>query len=125
MTSSTSPSHESWTQSKLRAGVRYRLRRMTLAGRIELMEAVGGLARKLKYHAAAAEPEERLRAAQAGLEIDAELAAWGVLEAAGLEPDGGPVSGREMAAGWPEELTREAAALVRRQCGLSETERKN
>jgi hypothetical protein len=104
--------------------VRYRLRPVTLSGRIELMEAVGGLARKMKYHAASAEPEERLQAARAGLEIDAELAAWGVLEATGLEA-GRSVAGSEMTAQWPEELTREAAALVRRQCGLSEAERKN
>ena len=112
-------------ESQSAAGVRFRLRRMSFGRRMELMRQVRELARQAEFLAAGEAAGERMDAALARAEVDRLYVRWGVESVAGLRVDGVEASPELLAEAGPEELFREAVALVRRETGLDELERKN
>lgn len=114
-----------WLESKRVPGVRFRVRRATLAGRAELTRRVRGLLEELACRAAGEAPAERLAALELELEADRIYVDWGVLEVQGLRIDGRDAAVGAAISDGPEALCREMAAAVRSELSLSEEERKN
>ena len=105
-------------------GVRYRIHRMSLGRRNALIRAVRELARKMEFHGAGT-TEERLEASALATDIDAAYLRAGLAEIQGLRIDGRRADTELLIARGPEALAREIAARVKRECALTEDERKN
>jgi hypothetical protein len=58
-------------------------------------------------------------------EIDKLYLEWGLIRVNGIDLDGEPASKEKLIASGPEDLCREILAAIRRECGLSEEQRKN
>jgi hypothetical protein len=106
-------------------GVRLVLRRMSFARRVELMRRIRELAGRAEFLKAGEGAGEQMDAALLRAEIDRLYVAWGVERVEGLVLDGAPATPESLAEAGPEGLFREALEAVRRECGLSEAERKN
>ena len=113
-----------WLPSQSFAGVRYAVRRASLANRIELTKLVRELMRR----------DEFLRAGDAADQVEAGLAEllvrklyleWGLVEIEGLEIDGVAASPQLLIEAGPEQLTEEIAASIQGQLTLTDEERKN
>jgi len=115
----------SWRTSEASPGVKYRTVKMTLARRAELTRKVGEALKRAQFHAASGELTERLEAAALAAESDRALLDWGLLELTGLRIDGEAATVRSLIEHGPEELCREIAAWIRRECRLTDDERKN
>jgi hypothetical protein len=89
------------------------------------MGRVRELAQRVEFLAAGESAAERMDAALARAEIDRLYVKWGVQAVAGLRIDGVEATPELLADAGPEDLFREALALVRRETGLDEAERKN
>jgi hypothetical protein len=101
------------------------IRRMSLGRRIELARQVRDLAGKLEYHEASEKVVDRVEAALIGAEIDAAYLRWGVLNVDGFEIDGVAATAQDLISAAPEALVREIVARIKRECGLTDAERKN
>jgi hypothetical protein len=112
-------------ESQIASGVKFTLAKMSFGRRTDLMRQVRGLARKMEFLEAALEPAQKMDAALLRVEIDRLYVKWGLLGVSGLELDGLEATPESLAEAGPEELFREALALVRTQTGLSADERKN
>ncbi len=126
-----SPSHSenrystlSWHDSQTFPGVRYGIRRVSLAQRIELT----GRARELTHR------YEFLRAGDAADQLEASLAdlltrklyiEWGLAEIRNLAIDGETATVEAMVEKGPESLSNEIVAAIQAELSLSEEERKN
>ncbi len=106
-------------------GVELVVRRISFGRRMELMRTVRELAQRVEFLEAGDSPGERMAAALLWGEIDRLYVRWGLAEVRGLEIDGAAATPESLAEAGPEEVFREAAAAVRRECGLTEAERKN
>ena len=111
-------------ESEVLPGVRYRLARMSLGRRSGLIRAIRELAQKAEFHAAGG-VEERLESSALSLDIDAAYLRWGLAGIEGLRIDGEEASPELLISHGPEALAREVVAAVKRECALSEEERKN
>ena len=111
--------------SKAVPGVTLVVRRMSFARRVELMRRIRELAGRAEFLGAGEEPGEQMEGALVRAEIERLYVAWGVKEIAGLTVDGSPATPESLAEAGPEELFREAVEAVKRECGLTEPERKN
>jgi hypothetical protein len=106
-------------------GVRFTFWKMSFGRRMELMQHVRELTRRAEFLAAGESAGERMDAALARAEIDRLYVRWGLRAVAGLNVDGLEATPEILVDKGPEELFREALALVRRETGLNEAERKN
>lgn len=106
-------------------GVRYVIRRPSLQRRAEITRLVRNLLAELEYRAAGAELEDRLSAAELENRVDSLYLEWGLERVEGLEVDGEECDVATLIERGPEELGREIAEAIRRECRLSEDERKN
>ncbi|HWQ55527.1 MAG TPA: hypothetical protein VN442_17705 [Bryobacteraceae bacterium] len=106
-------------------GVRLVLRRMSFARRVELMRRIRELARPAQFLRAGDRVGEQMDAGLLRAEIDRVYVEWGVERVEGLALDGVPATAQGLAEAGPEELFREALDAVKRECGLSDEERKN
>jgi hypothetical protein len=106
-------------------GVRFTVWKMSFGRRKELMERVRELTRRAEFLASGESAGERMDAALARAEIDRLYVRWGLRAVAGLSVDGLEATPEILVDTGPEELFREALALVRRETGLNEAERKN
>jgi len=106
-------------------GVRFRIARMSLARRMELIRRIRELAAKAEFLEAGSSAGEKLDAALLAREVDRVYLEWGLIAIAGLTVDGEPATREALIERGPEELANEIAAAVKRECGLSEEERKN
>lgn len=111
--------------STVRAGVSYTIAKMSFGRRVELTRRIRELAAQKEFAAAGASPNEQMEAALLAAEIDRVYVLWGLQEIIGLELDGQAATPQLLAASGPEDLFREALAAIKRECGLSESERKN
>jgi hypothetical protein len=111
--------------SSVADGVSYTVAKMSFGRRVELMRRIRELAARREFVAAGEAPDEKMEAALLASEIDRVYLLWGLKEITGLELDGQPATPELLAASGSEELFREALAVVKHQCGLSEAERKN
>lgn len=129
MTSCISPSgkHDSWAwfDAETCAGVRFRVARISVARRIELARRIREIGRKVEFLAAGQDPREKLEAAVLAAEIDRAYLEWGLEEIAGLAIDGEPATPAALIEKGPMDLAREILTRIKRECGLSEDERKN
>jgi hypothetical protein len=89
------------------------------------MQRVRELARRTKFLAASEDTGDKMDAALLQAEIERIYVKWGVKEVTGLVLDGTAADAELLVEAGPEKLFREALAVVRREAGLSEEERKN
>lgn len=106
-------------------GVRFTIARMSFGRRIELTKRIRELSRKMEFLEAGDSINEKIEAALLANEIEKLYLEWGLKQIDGLEIDGTPASARSLIEDGPEELSKEIAAAIKAECGLSEEERKN
>ena len=111
--------------SKVAAGVSFKVARMSFGRRVELTRRIRELALRKEFLQAGETPDEKMDAALLASEIDRIYLLWGLKEVTGLELDGAPASPESLAANGPENLLREALSAIKKQCGLTDDERKN
>jgi len=111
--------------SEVMPGVRFRIRRMSFGRRLDLMKRVRELTGRMEYFQAGNSPAERIEAAMLSAEVERLYLNWGVSRIEGLDVDGKPADLEALFETAPESLCAEAVAAVKRECGLSEDERKN
>jgi hypothetical protein len=130
MTSCTSRSGEgyessAWFDAESRAGVRYRIARMSFGRRIELARKIREIGRRLEFLEAGDGAGDKLEALVLAAEIDRAYLEWGLTAVEGLAIDGEEATPEVLIARGPAELAVEILARIKSECGLSETERKN
>jgi hypothetical protein len=113
-----------WLESEAVPGVRFAIRRVSLAQRIELAKNVRELALKYEF-LKAGDTEQQLEASLADLLARKLYLEWGVARLEGLSIDGEPGTVAALIDKGPEELSDEIFETVRRKLGLTEEERKN
>jgi hypothetical protein len=106
-------------------GVTLTIRRVSVAGRLELLRRVRELTARSEFFNAGAQLSDKLSASIASGEVESLYVVWGVAHVEGLIIDGVEATPESLVALGPENLVREAATLVRSQLGLNEDERKN
>jgi len=114
-----------WFDAETHAGVRFRVARVSVARRIELARRIRDIGRKVEFLEAGQDPREKLEAVVLAAEIDKVYLEWGLDEIEGLEIDGEPATPAALIEKGPIDLAKEMLARVKRECGLSEDERKN
>ncbi len=107
------------------AGVSFTIRRMSFGRRIELYRLIRELAVKAPFIEASEDVRDRLEANLLACEIERLYIEWGLVDVAGLTIDGEAATRETLLARGPEPLCREIAGAVRRECGLTDDERKN
>lgn len=112
-------------RSEQRPEVEYTVARMTFGRRLELMKKVRDLAARIEFFEAAQDAGNRMEASLLGAEMDRLFLEWGLQSVAGLEIDGELATVAAMIDHGPEDLVHEALGIVKAECGLTETERKN
>ncbi len=112
-------------ESRVRAGVRFRVARMSFGRRMELMRRVRELARRVEFLEAGESPGERMDAGLLRAEIDRTYLLWGLRGIEGLRVDEQDATPELVLENGPEDLYREALAAVRAETGLTDEERKN
>jgi len=106
-------------------GVTYKIVRLSFRRRMELARRVLELARKYEYHEAGQGMEDSIEAHILSCEIDGLYLQWGLAEIAGLSVDGMAITPELLVERGPEPLAREIVDAIKRECGLTEDERKN
>ena len=106
-------------------GVRFTIRCMSFGRRLELLQRVREAARELEFRSAGASAEDRADAALQSARIERLYLEWGLQSVDGLCIDGQQATLESLVESGPEPLCREIVAEIRRECGLSEEERKN
>lgn len=131
MTNSLSPSPNStdyvstvWLSSKTTPGVRFGIRRVSLASRIELTRRMRELTLRYEF-LKAGDAADQLEASLSELLVQQLLIEWGLVEIEGLSINGEPGKLAGLVENGPEPLSEEIATAVREQLGLSDEERKN
>ncbi len=112
-------------ESRTIPGVRYTIRRISLGRRIELAEAIRDLAQELECREAGSTAREQVEAAVLSAKIDQVYLRWGTLAITGLLIDGARATAESLYESGPEELRREIVERIKRECGLSDNDRKN
>ncbi len=125
--SSNKITHQSsvWIDSETRAGVRFRIARMSVARRIELARRIREVGRGLEFLEAGSDVRDKLDAAVLKGEIDRAYLEWGIEAIEGLTIDGEDATPELAIEKGPADLAAEMLAKIRSECGLSENERKN
>ena len=111
--------------SQTSPGVAFSVRKMSLAGRMELVHRIRLEGVALAFSEAGSEPKDKLMAAEISSSIESLYVRWGLVSIEGLDIDGVAADVDRLIASGPEALCREIAQAVREQCFLSEEERKN
>jgi len=112
-------------ESQVARGVTFTVSKMSFGRRTKLMRQVRELARQMEFLRASQQPAQQMDGALLRVEIDRLYVKWGLTAISGLQLDGAPATPDLLIESGPEELFREAVALVRAQTGLNATERKN
>jgi len=122
--SEVSYSSLSWRRSKTIEGVRFAIKRVSLAQRLELNKRVRELT--LQYEFLKAGPAaDQLEATWADLLVRKLYIEWGLAGLEGLSIDGETASVELLIDKGPEELVDEIVSALQEEIGLSEEERKN
>lgn len=112
-------------ESQTLPGVCYEIKKLSLAGRLELLRVVRREGRDLEFHSASDAVADQLRARELTASIEAIYIRWGLSRVEGLSIDGEPATPESLLEKGPESLCNEIAEAIRRECFLSEEERKN
>ena len=110
-------------ESTVYPGVSYRVARMSFGRRIELMQLVREVTMRFDFQAAAGEAGQ-MASAILSSEVDRLYIRWALKAVDGLLIDGLPATPETLLLDGPEELLKEALAIVRSECGLSDEEKK-
>ncbi|MEQ1947931.1 MAG: hypothetical protein ABL995_12125 [Bryobacteraceae bacterium] len=114
-----------WCDSDVMPGVRFAVARMSFGRRIELARRMREIGRKIEFFEAGSDARDKLEAAALGAEIDREYLAWGLVAVDGLQIDGMDALPETVIEKGPAELSSEMLDRIKRECALSEAERKN
>ncbi|HEV8413385.1 MAG TPA: hypothetical protein VGQ49_07310 [Bryobacteraceae bacterium] len=114
-----------WFDAETAAGVKFRVARISVARRIELARRIREIGRNVEFLEAGQDPREKLEAAVLAAEIDRVYLQWGLEEMQGLSIDGEAATPAALIDKGPLELAKEILARIKRECGLSEDQRKN
>jgi hypothetical protein len=112
-------------ESQSHPSVWYAIKKLSLAGRLELLRVVRREGRELEFHGASEALEDQLRAREITASIEAIYLRWGLAQIEGLTIDGEPATAETLIEKGPEGLCNEIAEAIRKECFLSEEERKN
>lgn len=112
-------------ESRAAPGVSFTVAKMSYGRRIELMRRIREMAGRMEFLEAGQKPGEKMDAALLNAEISRLYVTWGLRAISGLLLDGAAATPETLAESGPEEIFREALAVVQAQTGLSESERKN
>ena len=131
MTSFTLPLHNhaeyssvAWYNSSVYQNVRYSVRRICLAQRIEMAKRIHELSNKYEF-LKAGDALERTEAQLADLLVRQLYLGWGLAAIEGLTIDGENASVERLVEKGPESLCDEIVSSIRAEFELSEEERKN
>ncbi len=113
-----------WHASQSLPGVRFAIRQVSLAGRIELMTSMRSLVEKNEF-LRAGDSLDQTDAAISDLLARKLYLEWGLREIAGLNIDGKSANVYRLIDSGPESLCSEIVDSIRMSLELSETERKN
>ena len=114
-----------WVESAVIPGVRFAIRRISLALRVEITRRIQRLLAELEYREGGEGLEDRLSAATVAAEVDMAYLGWGLAHIEGLAIDGDAATASTLAENGPEALSREIAKAIRDRCHVTEPERKN
>ena len=106
-------------------GVRFRVRRLSLARRMELIRLIRETGEKLAFHMAGENVLDAADAADIRTRMDALYIRWGLDEVTGITIDGEPVSLDNLLDRGPDALAREIVDAIKGELFLDEAERKN
>lgn len=106
-------------------GVQFTVARMSFGRRIELMRRLRQLVGQHEFERAGSGIDDRLQASLTAAAVDELYLSWGLISIDGLELDGRAAQPESLALCGPEPLCREIIDAVKRECGLTEEERKN
>jgi hypothetical protein len=120
------PGHSSlsWRQSQTVPEVRFAIKRISLASRLELTNQLRELTLRYEF-LNAGETSDQLEAAMSDLLVRKLYIEWGLAEIQGLAIDGEPATAALLIQKGPENLTGEIVSAIRQEIELSEDERKN
>lgn len=113
-----------WYSSKTIPGVEFAVRRVSLAGRIELTSRIRELCRGQEFKRAGGSLEQ-LDAAVTDLTVKSAYIDWGLSEVRNLRVQGRRIRTADAVCSAPECLTDEILGAIKSQLGLTEDERKN
>jgi hypothetical protein len=113
-----------WRESQTIPSVRFAIKRVSLAGRIELTRRIRELTLRYEFLKAGDSADE-LEASLSEMLVQRLLLEWGLVEITGLTVDGEEGTTQILIEKGPETLAEEVLAAVRKEIGLSENERKN
>ncbi len=118
--------HESllWRESQALPGVRYAIRRVSLAQRIELTKSARELSGRYEF-LKAGDAADQLEGSLADLLVRKMYLEWGLAEIKNLAIDGEGATVEMLVQRGPEALSDEIIGAIRGELGLSEEERKN
>jgi hypothetical protein len=112
-------------QSRVRPGVWYTIRRMSFGRRTDLLRQLRMMTARMEFNAAGNTVQDKADAAVYASEIDQLYLQWGLGRIEGLEIDGEEASPELLVEHGPEDLCREILEDIRKECVLSQEERKN
>jgi hypothetical protein len=105
--------------------VRFEIRKVSFGRRIELARRIREIGRKAEFLEASGDANEKMDAAVMAAEIDRAYLEWGLTGVEGLEIDGSPATLMSLIESGPVEIAAEMLAKIKRECGLTDDERKN
>jgi hypothetical protein len=113
-----------WHDSKTLEGVRFAIRKVSLAQRLELTHRVRELTLRYEF-LRAGDAAEQLEATLSDLLVRKLYLEWGLAAIEGLCIDGQSATIASTVESGPESLADEIVAAIRAESGLSDEERKN
>ena len=113
-----------WYDSQMSPGVRFAIRRISLAQRIELVRGVRELSLKNEF-LQSGDSVEQLEASLTDLLVRKLYVEWGLAKITGLNIDGEVADAELLISKGPELLVNEIVDTVQAELGLSDAERKN
>lgn len=114
-----------WFDSETHAQVRFGIVRVSFGRRIELARRIREIGRKVEYLEAGNDAKEKLEATVLAAEVDRAYLEWGLVGVEGIEIDGVVATAGTLIDAGPVDLTAEILQSIKRECGLTEDERKN
>jgi hypothetical protein len=120
------PGHSSlsWRQSQTVPEVRFAIKRISLASRLELTKRLRELTLRYEF-LNAGETADQLEAALSDLLVRKLYIEWGLAEIQGLTIDREPATAALLIQKGPENLSGEIISAIRQEIEVSEDERKN
>ncbi len=120
----TGHSSLSWRRSHTMPAVRFAVKRISLASRLELTKQLRKLTLRYEF-LNAGDTSDQLEAALSDLLVRKLYIEWGLAEIQGLAIDGEPATAALLIQKGPENLTAEIISDIREEIEFSEDERKN